>query len=147
MPSNHFKNNKFQIGTLKSMINCQKQGHLCPDSRVRSHCRLVVKERNSPNSARGLTVIRVDLLLYESIPTDKRVQYNWVALKIERVVTTQGSRHKLVNPPVSADPKCPVHVWMESSEVWSQSIQKIQHSCRIALIYQSVYSRTIADWL
>ena len=57
MPFNHFRNNAFQVSTLRSIISCQKPGHICPESKVRSHCHLVVKVRNSSKSARGLTAI------------------------------------------------------------------------------------------
>ena len=57
MPSDHFENFSFEISTHGSKISCQKQCHIWPDSKVRSHCHLVVKVRNSPKLAHGLTAI------------------------------------------------------------------------------------------
>ena len=57
MQPNHIKNNTFQISTVRSIKNNQKQDHICPDIKVRSRCHLVVKVRNSPKSASDLTAI------------------------------------------------------------------------------------------
>ena len=57
MPSNPFENYIVEISTLRSIIKCQNQCHIRPDSKVRSYCHLVVKVRHCPKSARGLNAI------------------------------------------------------------------------------------------
>ena len=94
---------------------------------------------------------RVDLLSYESIPTYKREQYDWMAgKKIGRedhlILTILFSNQvracwelsRVVNRVRSSF----------LSTIFSLSRpKKIPPSCRIALVYQSVCSCTIADQL
>ena len=58
MSFNWFKSNTFQTSTVRSIRKSQKYGHMvCPDSKVKSHCHLLVKVRNSQKLARGLSTI------------------------------------------------------------------------------------------
>ena len=67
MASNHLK---------KRILNWYSEKHgklpqiwsytVCPDTKVRSHCHLVFKVRNIPESARGLIINGTNLLLFLS---------------------------------------------------------------------------------